>query len=190
MSTHSAENNMVSWWMVKHPQWEDLRFPASAVNPPGGASGPALNTTNGTYLFDATGTELVFGLAQMPHSWAEGSAIKPHVHWMKTTSAAGNVFWQLDYKMCPIGEILDSEFTTLSSSTSSIPDTNTAGKHLVTEFGIIDMTGKTSSDMIILKLSRIGGNAADTYAADAEFLEFDLHYQVDSLGSANEFSNT
>ena len=28
---------------------------------------------------------------------------------------------------------------------------------------------------------------ADTYAADARLLEFDLHYQTDSLGSGGEF---
>ena len=36
------------------------------------------------------------------------------------------------------------------------------------------------------RVSRIGGDALDTYGADAKLLEFDVHYLVDSLGSGGE----
>lgn len=167
--------------------WDDLRFPATAINPPGQASDPDVDTTNGILLFDATATEVVFLVAQMPHSWAEGSAISPHVHWYKTTSASGDVMWQLDYKKFAIGEVGDSSFTTLQASTSTITDDDTAEQHLLTPFADIDMTGLTLSDMLVMKLSRIGGDAADTYGADAALLEFDIHYELDSFGSQQEF---
>jgi len=174
---------------VKNVQWDDMRFPATAVNPPGLASDPDFDTTNGGWLFDATATELVFLAAQMPHAWKEGSRIRPHVHWQKTTSAAGDVYWQLDYKKVPIAEVMDASFTTLtvSSTVPGTPDNDLAGEHLISTFGDVSMTENTLSDMFLFKLSRIGGNAADTYAADVRLLEFDIHYQLNSLGSGREF---
>ena len=41
--------------------------------------------------------------------------------------------------------------------------------------------------MLLIKLSRIGGDASDTYGADARLLEFDIHYQINTLGSELEF---
>lgn len=167
------------------PAWEDLRFPASAVNPPGQVSDPDFDTTNGTWLFAASGTEVIFLIAQLPHSYREGTSLKPHVHWYKTTSASGNVMWQLDYKKFPIGEVGDAAFTALTKSTviTGTPDGDTAQEHLITAFSAIDMSGSQISDMLIMKVSRLGGDAADTYGADCALMEFDLHFQQDSFGS-------
>lgn len=170
--------------------WDDLRFPASAVNPPGQASDPDFDTVNGGWLFASNGTELVFLMAQMPHQWVEGTAIYPHVHWQKTTSAGGDVLWRLEYKMAPIGEVMDSSFTALDVSTvvDGTPDLDTANQHLISAFASIDMTGRDLSDMLVMKFSRIGSDGDDTYGADARMLEFDIHFEIDSLGSAEEFS--
>ena len=172
------------------PNWDDLKFPATAVNPPGQAADPDFDTTNGTWLFDASGTETIFLIAQMPHAWKEGSLIKPHVHWYKSTSAGGNVMWQLDYKKFPIGEVGDAAFTALTATTtvSGTPDNDTAQEHLLTSFADIDMTGMTLSDMLLMKVSRIGGNAADTYGADCALMEFDIHFQIDTLGSEHLYT--
>jgi len=170
--------------------WDDLRFPVSAINPPGLASDPDVDNTNGYFLFDAAGTELVFLVAQLPHSYKPGSTLRPHLHWAKSTSAAGNVMWQLDYKWAKIGEVIDASFTTLSttSAVAGTPDTNAAGKHLISSFGDISGAGAQLSDILVMKLSRIGGNAADTYGADAIMFEFDIHFESDISGSQNEYS--
>ena len=170
--------------------WDDLRFPAALANPAGSVTPPNYDTTNGGLLFDAASTEMIFLQAQMPHAWFEGSSIKPHVHWQKTTSAAGDVLWQLEYKMAPIGEVMDAAFTTLqvSSTVAGTPDSDTANEHLLSSFGEIDMTDYTLSHMILMKLSRIGGDAADTYGADARLLEFDIHFKIDWWGSEAEYT--
>jgi len=169
-------------------KWDDLAAPASAINPPGLASDPDFDTTNGGWLFDAASTEVLFIILQMPHRWREGTIIKPHVHWQKTTSASGDVYWQLDYKWSPIGEVMDAAFTTVytTSPVAGTPDNETANEHLISSFGNVDATGKGLSDMLLCKVSRIGG--ADTYAADARFLEFDIHYEIDSFGSDEEYT--
>jgi len=58
---------------------------------------------------------------------------------------------------------------------------------LLTNFTAIPMTGQTLSSCVLLEVARIGGDELDTYAADARLLEFDLHVEIDSLGSAAEF---
>lgn len=89
-----------------------------------------------------------------------------------------------------IAEDVDVAWTDLGIVTTTIeatPDNNTAWEHLLTELGDIDMTGKTLSDCILFELSRIGGDASDTYGADARLLEFDIHYEIDSFGSNQEY---
>ena len=171
--------------------WDDLRFPATAINPPGQASDPDVEASSGLLLFAASGTELIYALAQMPHSWDEGSDISPHIHWTKTTSAGGDVAWNLKYKLFPIGGVGDADWTDVgiaSSPVTGTPDGDTANEHLITAWDDIDMTEQTLSCCILFEISRLGGDASDTYGADARLLEFDIHYQVDSFGSEQEFS--
>jgi hypothetical protein len=170
-------------------EWDDLRFPAVGINPPGLISDPGLDTTNGCFLFDAAGTEAVVLSAQLPHAWNEGTSIVPHIHWQKTSSAVGNVLWRFEYKWAPINEVMDANFTPVDSDevVDGTQDTNTANKHLITSFGELDCTGRQISDMLIIRVSRIGGDDLDTYDADARFLEFDIHYRIDAIGSAQQF---
>lgn len=171
-------------------KWDDFRFSSTNINPPGLGSDPDIDNTFGVFLFDPSQTEFIFVQMQMPHEWKEESLLYPHVHWMKSSSAGGNVYWQLEYRWAPIGGVMDGSWTTLASSTTNNTDNDTQYEHLTTSLGPIDSTGKIISDMIVMKLSRIGGDAADTYGADAMLLEFDVHYQVDSRGSVNPFTKT
>jgi len=169
--------------------WDDLRFPATAINPPGQASDPDVEAASGLLLFAAAGTELVYALAQLPHTYARGTDLEPHVHWQKTTSASGDVVWQCSYKFARIGETMDSSWTDLESSTvaTGTPDTDTADKHLITGFDTIDGTGTDISDCILFRISRLGDDASDSYGADCRLLEFDVHFQSDAPGSDEEF---
>lgn len=169
--------------------YDDMRFPAAAANPPGQASDPDFDTTNGGFLFASAGTELLFFAAQLPHGWYEGSILGPHVHWQKTSDAGGDVVWQFSYKWAPIGEVMDAAFTDVSASTTitATPDNDTTDEHLITSFGDLDASGRQISDMMLIKLSRLGDDGDDTYGADVRLLEFDIHYEIDSFGSAIEF---
>ena len=173
-------------------QWDDLRTAATAVNPPGAASDPDRESTSGLLLFNAGSTELVYIFQQMPHKWQYGTEIRPHVHWTKTTSAAGNVAWRLRYKRFDIAEVGDAAWTDIGIKTEVVawtPDNNTASEHLITSFGDLEMVSQGLSDCLLFELSRVGGDASDTYGADARLLEFDVHYQINKLGSEDEFDN-
>lgn len=164
--------------------WDDLRFPVTAINPPGAASDPDVDATDGTLLFDASSTELVFVQVQMPHRWKLGSPIAPHVHWCKTTSAAGTVSWQLEYRWAEIGSVL-SAWSSSDEATLVVSDGDTAEQHALSSFTQISPPANGVSSMFLMKISRVGGS--DTYGADAKLLEFDIHYQIDSRGSDTEY---
>jgi len=171
--------------------WDDLRFPAQAINPPGGVADADLDPNTGLLLYDAASTEVALGVAQMPHTWDEGTAIVPHVHWQKTTSAAGNVLWRLEYEIVENGDVAAMDYgTTLDAATVVLgtPDDNTANRVLISSFGEVDMTDKIISCLIFWKLSRIGGDALDTYGADARLVEFDIHYRKNAFGSQGQFT--
>ena len=175
-------------------RWDDMKSPATAINPPGQVSDPDVETTSGLLLFAAAGTELVYIFDQLPHSWAEGTSISPHVHWSKTTSAAGDVAWNLKYKKAKLGEALDAAWTDLGMVTEPVagtPDTDTADVQLLSSWGTQSFTSDFNiSDCILWELSRIGGDASDTYGADARLFEFDVHIQMDSQGSNALFEKT
>ena len=177
--------------MIHGFQTENLRYPSNAVNPVGGVSDPDRDSTLGTFLFDAASTEILLYIVQIPHGWMEGSDIEPHVHWAKTSSASGNVLWKLEYKIWKTNEVLDAAFTTLSTVSSVNGDTDdqdTEDQQLISTFGRMSLPGGfKASDFVIFKLSRVGGDAADTYGADAELIEFDIHIKLNSLGTDEDF---
>lgn len=172
-------------WYAEY--WEDLRFPATAINPPGGASDPAWDPSNGGWLFDASSTEVLYVVAQLPHSWKEGTVLRPHVHWEKSAAGAGNVLWQLRYEWSVPGQVRSSMTTINAATAVSTFDSNLADSHIITSLPDIDGADKVISSMLLMRLERVGGSGLDTYANDARLLEFDIHYKRDARGSEGEF---
>lgn len=172
------------------PVWDDLRFPASAINPVGQAAPPTLNVDNGLWEFSATVVNTIAFQVQMPHAWLQGSAIRPHVHWRKKTQGTGTVDWRFEYEFVNVGDTFTDSLTSDEKFTTSpiTADDGTALIHLITPFTEIAMTGKRISTMALCKLSRIADDVTnDTYAGVAQLLEFDIHYQIDSYGSVHEY---
>jgi hypothetical protein len=180
---HIEITNRTSFRLLQ-PAWDDLRMPASGINPPGAASDPTLSTSTGLWGFAAAATNTLALQVQLPHHWKEGSTLHPHVHWMPSTTNVGNVLWRLEYKKVPINGVLPAEYTPIDvlAASGGVADT-----HLISEFPEIAMTGQTLSTMLVCLLSRIGGDGTDTFTGVATLLEFDIHYQVDGFGSADEY---
>lgn len=164
--------------------WDDLRFPATnlCVNP--ATLKPDFDYTEVGFLFDAAATETIFAVAQMPHGYKEGSDIEMHIHWEPTNTNTGNVLWQVEYKWTNIGGTEPGTFTAITILDAG---DGTAYKHQIADFATISGTGKTISSILSLKISRLGGDGTDTYNADALLKEFDIHYQINSFGSDDEY---
>ena len=166
--------------------WDDLRFPAAGLSPPGPENAPTVNSTLGTLTFADDSTRLVAGLAQLPHAWLEGSAIEPHVHWIQP--APGDVVWRLEYRVMPaVGGAFPDAWTTVTSSTGVSAYPGSGSWVQITRFPSIDMSGFGISAMVLFRLARLGADSADTLASAVDLLEFDIHYQLDAPGSQQEF---
>lgn len=166
--------------------WDDLRFPVTGVSIGGFASPPDVQTDTGLLLFDAAAIETIGVLAQLPHAWKEGSDIKPHVHWAKTSDAAGDVVWSLRYKWFNIGEVQPAWSSVLTATDVAAADATQ--KQMISTFPLISGAGKTISSLFLCQIGRLATDGGDDYAADALLYEFDIHYQSDSGGSIAEFT--
>jgi len=166
--------------------WEDLRFPATAINPAGAPSAMVFDQTNLGFTASAAGTTTVAVIAQLPHSWKTGSNLHPHFHWEPTDTGAGDVVWNIEYKWT---NIEDTEPATWTYSQVIDPADGTAFKHQLVDLPEMDATGKTLSSVISIKISRGGGHTGDTYAADALMKEFDIHYEISQIGLKTELAN-
>jgi hypothetical protein len=175
--------------------WDDLRIVPGAFQF-AGASDPTLSAWQPTgagatfqvYEFD-TGDE-VFFTCQIPHSYLEGSDLKPHIHWTpRARGVAENgktVNWRLDYS------IANPNANFGASATINLTDTcnGVNERHEVTDSGTISGTGVTMSAMLVCRVYRLAGDSwsLNTAGNRPVLLEFDIHFQTNSNGSRAETS--
>lgn len=167
--------------LVYYTGWDDLRAPATGINPPGAASDPTVGE-DGSLRFSATSENLIAVLMQMPHAWKEGSTIRPHLHWSKTTDAAGNVIWEERHRVLPLGSPPPA-WSAWAPANARSAEPGSTQNQTMDFFPEIEMTGHPISTMISFQIRRNPAAAGDDYAALAALWEFDVHYQKDAIGS-------
>ena len=129
--------------------------------------------------------------AQLPHSYAYETEMHPHIHWSTVEdTGGGEVCWKLEYTKSKVFE----EFPTTQTVSGSVQAHSTAVvtdpfKHRYTNLDSIDMTGINGiSSMFVCRLYRDVTDPSDTFNGDAYLLEFDFHFQKDTIGSKDEFT--
>jgi hypothetical protein len=162
--------------------WEDLRFPASAVNLAGAAVPPDTDVTNfvGALVFLGNKDSDIGFMVQMPHGWANGTSIYPHMHIVNTSGATTATDWELKVRKADVGE----DFGAYATDEKSFSPTTGASLHQLWSFTPIDLTGLGDSCMLAFWLRRKG--ASDTNNGSITLLEFDIHYQSATRGSVTE----
>jgi len=165
-------------------RWDDMRSPASRIITGGGAGDPDRDTDDGALLFSDTITERVFIHNQTSHRWAQGTLLRPHVHWGPTDTSPGSVRWKYEYKIANVGDAFPASWLSLSVTDASDA---VLRQHQVAPFGNLDTTGFRKSCIILGKLTRDRAHAEDTYGSDAKLYEFDIHWQADGFGTSVEF---
>lgn len=169
------------------PRWVDYNVGAASLGT--AASAPDLIQLNGSniYLpaFDGTATsEQLFGSIEINHDYKEGTDLLFHVHWLPTTSSAGNVKWNLDYVIQNLNTPI-SAATTVSVTTAA---SGTAWRSASSEFPAIFGKDIKVGAQFIFRLYRTPADVADTYADDVAAATVGLHVQVDSLGSRQKLA--
>lgn len=174
--------------------WEDLRFPANSfklggVSPPGWVAISGASYGNLLCLaFAKASDEEVFLFGQIPHSWTQGTEVRPHVHWINHNDTTGTVRWGLEYTFASPNGFFPSTPTTIYAEDDCEAQVGGEIKHQIASFSAIDMAGHTVSCMFILRLFRDADHANDDADDDVGLLEFDMHYQRNSGGSPEEYS--
>lgn len=161
--------------------WDDLRAPASGINPTGSPSAATPNTVDGSLTFSKGNVAIAW--FQMPHNWKLDSDVHFHIHWSKSSTNNGVCNWQVKHKWGNIGEVMPA-FNLLSKGTVVVSDSNTTDKHAMLEWTFTG-AGKTLSSMICVYLARIS-DGDDTFTGTGNLYEMDIHYQIDSMGSRQE----
>lgn len=161
--------------------WEDLRFPATTTKL-GATSKPDFDYTNVGLLFPQNdATEITYINVQMPHAYSIGTDIVPHVHFIQ--SAATVPVFKMSYRWYDMGESAIGAFTTIATST--LVYTYTSGSiHQLAKFPNIVCPVTGMSSMLDIKLYR----EDNVVTGDVLVKEFDIHYQIDTIGSSTESS--
>lgn len=175
--------------------WNDLMVYPDATTK-GGSNPPEWSTmfkndgsgSMGVYLwmFSSLKEEELHFTIQIPHDYKIGSTLYPHVHWTTVTGtpSGNNVVWGLEYTVISVGGVFgQTQILTANSLLSSIGSPTGTGQHLVTEFGPLSGSGLGISSVIVCRLFRATGHAADTFSNDVGLLGFDIHYEQDTQGS-------
>lgn len=159
--------------------WDDLRFPATQAKR-GSLDKPDFDFTEIGLLFPRNDTaEAIYMIAQMPHGYQWETALKPHVHYVQSSSAVP--VFKLAYRWYKIGASIPS-FTTITSTTNVV--TYVSGSiHQLMRFPDIAGTGINGlSSILDMKLWRDD----NVVAGNVLVKEFDIHYRFDTLGSLQE----
>jgi len=169
--------------------WEDLRFPANTlavgVVPADVCTFSSSNIR--TRCFDGNNTLESMDLQiQMPHAKKLDSTIYPHFHFAPTSNATGTVKLFLEYTQADSNDVFSATTTVLSATTTI--STASQWKSLYTNEISIDTTGWNTSSMMMARIYRNPVDSDDTYPDDIALQEFDIHYEIDSIGSRQERS--
>lgn len=171
--------------------WDDIVVPIVSASAPG-ISAPGLIKVNddgagstGVYYygFDATAEEEVFFTVQLPHRYKAGTDLKPHIHWGTATGNAGNIVWGLEYCASNNGEVAGN--TTIITATAAAPAS--AKEQTITSLGTIDGSNLRESSILNCRFFRKAGDAADTLTGDACAMSFDVHFEIEKMGTDEEY---
>jgi hypothetical protein len=182
--------------------WDDLRIEPVARNTgtgaptfepwfDNGAGSDGVNLYSFTKEAVAGNEKEIYFTMQLPHSWAS-TDLELHVHWIPTdTQATGLPRWGLEYTWADIGTAFGN--TSIVYTTGIVPPGSTGTtqyQHYVSSFDAITPTSSQDgiSSVLIGRLFRNSSDAGDTYDDKCGLLYIDAHIQLNSTGSAGEYT--
>lgn len=118
------------------------------------------------YAFPDAGTETVAFSFWMPNNWV--SSMSYQIYWVPAATVASSaVRWSANYLWVAVGGDISAAGTTAAFTGASSAHTVNL---VYAESAQTIATGEAASRMLRFSLSRVGGNAADTYTNDAQLI--------------------
>lgn len=187
---HSTAYGYSNVYPLRHLEWQDLRVPVNAIKLSGTKPPSWVSYKGGEVLaFSDEGVEgneeIVYFTVQLPASYAEGTDIVPHIHWLGEDDTAGNVVWKCTHSWANG----NGGAVPLPAETTAVMVAPNGAADCVMDdhFDVIDGMGKEVQSVMICSLRRNSSNAADTLTGkDAYLLTADIHFQVNTPGSQSE----
>lgn len=166
--------------------WDDLRSPATGLNPAGAAAPPTYDETELAASFSGSQVNLSGVIQHTPHGLDKSVPIHPHMHvFARVNPVTPKVAkWRLEYKMYSKDDVVPTAWTTINVDlTLTAENYNTSQ---IVDFGYIDITSLHGlASFFKFKISRQIAGA--TYTDPIFVDEFDSHVVFNRSGSAEEF---
>lgn len=174
--------------------WDDIRIIPSAFEFAGNSDPTNVPVTIGNMtfrLYEFAVNDQAYAVVQMPHGYKRGSVLRPHIHW--TPGARGNeeagktVAWKAQISHARLGFAFSN--ASIVDLTSTLPVDTIDGQHVIgPSADYIVPADFGESGMLLIRLYR---DTTDNWAGVASgqlplLLEFDIHFQMDKLGSDDE----
>jgi hypothetical protein len=169
--------------------WDDLQIPGYTANRIPSIPSPSAGSAMGNmWLSFFTGTESVYFNIQMPHSWKEGSTIYPHVHaYLETSATLSTVIFGLEYTWHSSFSCAAFPAPIIYNMCATVNSNIVAGSPLYINGGL-GITPPVEpyllSSLLICRLYR--QSAANNCPSRIGFISFDVHYEMDTIGSREE----
>ena len=169
--------------------YDDMRIPLTNTRVGGAGKDPAFSKVINNiraWVFSNGASQNLFFVTQVPHSWKQQGEIHPHIHWMPTTTATGFCRWDVEYVVSDINATMQVEPIRAVGTTAAI---GVAWKHYLTDLGGPNTVGSNLTGVSGLIAGRIiyRGDVGD-HGEDVAGLELDFHYEIDSMGSDEEYT--
>jgi len=152
------------------------------------------NDAEGTrdFLTSANLSDYLQTNLQLNHDKDLTCDIFPHLHWFQTENKTPN--WLLQYRWQINLSAKTTAWTSLKCVTNAVPYNVTITNQISISAPIAVPPGSIVSDIVQFRIisdnagadAQFGG-VADTYTGKAMLLSFDCHFQINSLGSTDEY---
>lgn len=169
--------------------WDDVTFPLIAQNIDSGVGTLEYNYANSSITADANGgiedaNDLVTLNCQIPHKAKLNGLAHFHIHWEQATAQAYT--FDFKYRIQKQGQLKASSWSTpvTVGMSNNVFTYSTGTLNQITELLVLDLAalGVGLSDIIQVQFTRSDGTAGDI-----EIVTADFHFEIDSLGSNEEY---
>ena len=143
------------------------------------------------WLATATLTDYASMNIQLNHDRVLAANLSPHIHWFQASSITPN--WCIQYRYQKLGATKVTSWTTTKWQTNAF-SYSTGTIQQLSEFPpIAPVAGDGISDILQVRILRDKTNATslfsgvDQLVGNAKAINFDVHIEIDMLGSASEY---
>jgi hypothetical protein len=172
--------------------WKDHLGDALSLRQTG--PGVAPNVTEGTVDFSTAAnlSDYIYTNIQLNHDRDETAAISPHIHWLQTGTGTPN--WLLQYRWNTLGQTITSGWINQKCTTNAFTYVSGTLHQISESADITPPANSIISDIVQFRILRDNANtstvfvSADPVLVTVGVMAFDIHYQINALGSKLEYT--